>query len=168
MRMESHKNLVFKSVITFDPLHLESNKSNHDIFLDDNDNKKILAKSKNINPIEEEIKKIEKNLHLTKRNYAEYSNTKLLAQIDEDILSIESILEEGNQGLDKSAKITFLNVICFILKKINKKTSENEILKTYFLSFDKLVHLFLPLNVNLNDMMTRLSGQIKYEKKIQK
>ena len=165
MRMESHKNLVFKSVITFDPLHLESNKSNHDIFLDDNDNKKILAKSKNINPIEEEIKKIEKNLHLTKRNYAEYSNTKLLAQIDEDILSIESILEEGNQGLDKSAKITFLNVICFILKKINKKTSENEILKTYFLSFDKLVHLFLPLNVNLNDMMTRLSGQIKYEKK---
>ena len=165
MKMESHKNLVFKSVITFDPLHLESNKSNHDIFLDDNDNKKILAKSKNINPIEEEIKKIEKNLHLTKRNYAEYSNTKLLAQIDEDILSIESILEEGNQGLDKSAKITFLNVICFILKKINKKTSENEILKTYFLSFDKLVHLFLPLNVNLNDMMTRLSGQIKYEKK---
>ena len=165
MRMESHKNLIFKSVITFDPLHLESNKSNHDIFLDDNDNKKILAKSKNINPIEEEIKKIEKNLHLTKRNYAEYSNTKLLAQIDEDILSIESILEEGNQGLDKSAKITFLNVICFILKKINKKTSENEILKTYFLSFDKLVHLFLPLNVNLNDMMTRLSGQIKYEKK---
>ena len=165
MRMESHKNLVFKSVITFDPLHLESNKSNHDIFLDDNDNKKILAKSKNINPIEEEIKKIEKNLHLTKRDYAEYSNTKLLAQIDEDILSIESILEEGNQGLDKSAKITFLNVICFILKKINKKTSENEILKTYFLSFDKLVHLFLPLNVNLNDMMTRLSGQIKYEKK---
>ena len=124
-----------------------------------------MAKSKNINPIEEEIKKIEKNLHLTKRNYAEYSNTKLLAQIDEDILSIESILEEGNQGLDKSAKITFLNVICFILKKINKKTSENEILKTYFLSFDKLVHLFLPLNVNLNDMMTRLSGQIKYEKK---
>ena len=165
MRMESHKNLIFKSVITFDPLHLESNKSNHDIFLDDNDNKKILAKSKNINPIEEEIKKIEKNLHLTKRNYAEYSNTKLLAQIDEDILSIESILEEGNQGLDESAKITFLNVICFILKKINKKTSENEILKTYFLSFDKLVHLFLPLNVNLNDMMTRLSGQIKYEKK---
>ena len=163
MRMESHKNLIFKSVITFDPLHLESNKSNHDIFLDDNDNKKILAKSKNINPIEEEIKKIEKNLHLTKRNYAEYSNTKLLAQIDEDILSIESILEEGNQGLDESAKITFLNVICFILKKINKKTSENEILKTYFLSFDKLVHLFLPLNVNLNDMMTRLSGQIKYE-----
>ena len=165
MRMESHKNLIFKSVITFDPLHLESNKSNHDIFLDDNDNKKILAKSKNINPIEEEIKKIEKNLHLTKRNYAEYSNTKLLAQIDEDILSIESILEEGNQGLDESAKITFLNVICFILKKINKKTFENEILKTYFLSFDKLVHLFLPLNVNLNDMMTRLSGQIKYEKK---
>ena len=165
MRMESHKNLIFKSVITFDPLHLESNKSNHDIFLDDNDNKNILAKSKNINPIEEEIKKIEKNLHLTKRNYAEYSNTKLLAQIDEDILSIESILEEGNQGLDESAKITFLNVICFILKKINKKTFENEILKTYFLSFDKLVHLFLPLNVNLNDMMTRLSGQIKYEKK---
>ena len=165
MRMESHKNLIFKSVITFDPLHLESNKSNHDIFLDDNDNKKILAKSKNINPIEEEIKKIEKNLHLTKRNYAEYSNTKLLAQIDEDILSIESILEEGNQGLDESAKITFLNVICFILKKTNKKTFENEILKTYFLSFDKLVHLFLPLNVNLNDMMTRLSGQIKYEKK---
>ena len=165
MRMESHKNLLFKSVITFDPLHLESNKSNHDIFLDDNDNKKILAKSKNINPIEEEIKKIEKNLHLTKRNYAEYSNTKLLAQIDEDILSIESILEEGNQGLDESAKITFLNVICFILKKTNKKTFENEILKTYFLSFDKLVHLFLPLNVNLNDMMTRLSGQIKYEKK---
>ena len=115
MRMESHKNLIFKSVITFDPLHLESNKSNHDIFLDDNDNKNFLAKSKTINPIEDEIKKIEKNLHLTKRNYAEYSNTKLLAQIDEDILSIESILEEGNQGLDESAKITFLNVICFIL-----------------------------------------------------
>ena len=163
--MESHKNLVFKSVITFDPLHLESNKSNHDIFLDDNDNKKFLAKSKAINPIEDEIKKIEKNLHLTKRNYAEYNNTKLLAQVEEDILSIQTILEEGNQGYDESAKITFLNVVCFILKKINKKPVENEILKTYFLSFEKLVHLFLPLNVNINDMMTRLSGQIKYEKR---
>jgi len=163
--MESHKNLIFKSVITFDPLHLESNKSNHDIFLDDNDNKNFLAKSKTINPIEDEIKKIEKNLHLTKRNYAEYNNTKLLAQVEEDILSIEAILEEGNKGYDESAKITFLNVVCFILKKINKKPMENEILKTYFLSFEKLVHLFLPLNVNINDMMTRLSGQIKYEKR---
>ena len=165
MKMESHKNLIFKSVITFDPLHLESNKSNHDIFLDDNDNKNFLAKSKTINPIEDEIKRIEKNLHLTKRNYAEYNNTKLLAQVEEDILSIEAILEEGNKGYDESAKITFLNVVCFILKKINKKPIENEILKTYFLSFEKLVHLFLPLNVNINDMMTRLSGQIKYEKR---
>ena len=165
MKMESHKNLVFKSVITFDPLHLESNKSNHDIFLDNNDNKNFLAKSKTINPIEDEIKKIEKNLHLTKRNYAEYNNTKLLAQVEEDILSIEAILEEGNKGYDESAKIRFLNVVCFILKKINKRPIENEILKTYFLSFEKLVHLFLPLNVNINDMMTRLSGQIKYEKR---
>ena len=163
--MESHKNLIFKSVITFDPLHLESNKSNHDIFLDNNDNKNFLAKSKTINPIEDEIKKIEKNLHLTKRNYAEYNNTKLLAQVEEDILSIEAILEEGNKGYDESAKIRFLNVVCFILKKINKRPIENEILKTYFLSFEKLVHLFLPLNVNINDMMTRLSGQIKYEKR---
>ena len=165
IKLESHKSLVFKSVIQFDPLFKGNDKNENEFTLDDNDKKKILSQSKHINPIDAEIKRIEKQLHLTKRNYNEYNNKKLLSQVSEDIISIENILKEDNEGMDESAKITFLNLICFILKKINKKVVENEILKTYFMSFDKLVNMFLPLNVNINDMMTRLVGQIKYEKK---
>ena len=165
MNTESHINLIFKSVIQFDPHHNGNEENNHDFFIEENDSKKMLSKSRQINPFEEVIKKIEKNLHLARRNYNEYNNKRLLAQVDEDIISIENILEKNNERDENSNKITFLNVVCFILKKINKKSIENEILKTYFLSFDKLVHLFLPLNVNINDMMTRLVGQIKYEKK---
>ena len=162
--MESHKNLVFKSVIQFDPLYLESNKSNKDFISAEKDKNKLLQ-SKKANPLDDEIKRIEKNLHLTKRNYSEYNNKKLLSQIAEDIISIENILEEDNENSKDEGKITFLNIICFILKKINKKLVEIELLKTYFLSFPKLVNLFLPLNININDMMTRLASQIKYEKK---
>ena len=163
--LESHKNLVFKSVLQFDPLLLESNKSIKDFLHEEREKKKLLYQSKKVNPIEEEIKKIDKILQLTKRNYAEYNNKKLLAQVSEDIISINKILNEDNEELNKENKISFLNIIYFILKKINKKLPETEIIKTYFLSFEKLVNLFLPLNININDMMTRLVGQIKYEKK---
>ena len=160
----SSKNLNRRSVIQFESLFQSKKDINNDFHIDDNDKKQIFQ-SKYINPIDEEIKKIEKSLHLTKRNYNDYNNKKLLLQVQEDIPAIESILEENNEGLNEEKKISFLNVICFILKKINKKLIENEILKTYFLNFEKLVNLFLPLNVNINDMMARLVGQIKYEKK---
>ena len=165
MKMQSNKNLIYKSVLQFEPLFKGNQKKENEFTLDDNDKKKILAQSRLINPIDDVIKKIERELHLAKRNYNEYNNNKLLSQVEEDIISIENILKKNNENLDDSAKISFINLICFILKKINKKVVENEILKTYFLSFDKLVNMFLPLNMNINDIMTRLAGQIKYEKK---
>ena len=124
-----------------------------------------MSKTKQISPKDDIIKKIEKNLRLTKRNYIDYTNKRLLSQANEDIISIKNILDEENNGVEDSNKITFMDVIYFILKKINKKIVETEILKAYFLSFEKLVNLFLPLNININDMMVRLVGQIKYEKK---
>ena len=164
--MEPNKeNKMFKSVMLFDPLFLHNKKKSSLLLFDENDQKKKLAQSKHINPVEEEIKKIEKTLRLSKRNYNEITNVKLLYQIKEDLNVIKNILDDYNEELKDSSKITFLNVVSFILKKINKKTYETEILKTYFLNFEKLVHLFMPLNININDMMTRLVGQIQYEKK---
>ena len=162
--MKSNKFLKFKSLIPINNLFKEERISKNDIFVDDND-KKLLLQSKLISPIEEEIASIEKVLQLTKRNYNELNNKKLIFQIEEDINAIKNILDKDNEGLEESRKITFLNIICFILKKVNKKLVENELLKIFFLSFDKLVHLFLPLNVELNEVMTKLVGQIKYEKK---
>ena len=162
--MQSNKFLKFKSLKEYDHLFQEAKIQKNEIYVDDND-KKLLFQSKQISPCELEITNIENALHLTKRNYSEITNNKLLYQIKEDINKIKNILEKDNEGLEESSKISFLNIICFILKKINKKFVENELLKIFFLSFDKLVHLFVPLNVNLNDVMTKLVGQIKYERK---
>lgn len=132
--MEPNKeNKMFKSVMLFDPLFLHNKKKSSLLLLDENDQKKKLTQSKHINPVEEEIKKIEKTLRLSKRNYNEITNVKLLYQIKEDLNVIKNILDDYNEELKDSSKITFLNVVSFILKKINKKTYETEILKTYFL-----------------------------------
>ena len=162
--MQSNKFLKFKSLKQYDRLFKEEKIPKKEIFVDDND-KKLLLQSKQISPCELKITNIENSLQLTKRNYSEMTNNKLIYQIEEDINKIKNILDKDNEGLEESSKISFINIICFILKKINKKLVENELLKIFFLSFDKLVHLFLPLNVNLNDVMTKLVGQIKYERK---
>ena len=163
--MENLNNPILKSVIQFEPSFLSKNKISKEIKVEAQEKKKIISQTKYINPIEEEINNIEKKLHLKKRNYNEINNKKVLYEANDLIASIEEILKVDNEGLNEGGKISLLNVICFILKKINKKIIENEILKTYFLTFDKLVNLFLPLNVNINDIMTRLVGMIKYEKK---
>ena len=163
--MDNLNNPILKSVIQFEPSFLSKNKISKEIKFEAQEKKKIISQTKYINPIEEEINNIEKILHLKKRNYNEINNKKVLYEANDLIASIEEILKVDNEGLNEGGKISLLNVICFILKKINKKIIENEILKTYFLTFDKLVNLFLPLNVNINDIMTRLVGMIKYEKK---
>ena len=165
MNMKSGKFLKFKSLVQFDNLFKGEKIPKDEIFIDDNDKKKLLFQSKQVSPFEEAIKSIENVLHLTKRNYNELNNKKLLYQIEDDINRIKNILDKNNEDLEDSSKISFLNIICYILKKINKKSVENELLKIFFLDFEKLVHLFLPLNVNINDIMTKLVGQIKYEKK---
>ena len=129
--MKSDKFLKFKSLIPINNLFKEERISKNDIFVDDND-KKLLLQSKLISPIEEEIASIEKVLQLTKRNYNELNNKKLIFQIEEDINAIKNILDKDNEGLEESRKITFLNIICFILKKVNKKLVENELLKIFF------------------------------------
>ena len=118
------------------------------------------------NPIEEEIENITENLKLFKRNNSEIDNNTLIYQTENDISVIEKLLKEDNLLYNFNDQITFLDIVCFILKKNTKRFQENEILKIFFLKIEKLVHMFKPLNVSLNDMMGKLVGHIKYEKKL--
>ena len=117
-------------------------------------------------PIEEEIEKISEELELPKRHRIEIDNKKLIFQTDIDISTIDKLLQDDNVKFTKGNEIHFFDIIIFILKKINKRFAENEILKIYFLKNEKLVAMFKPLNVNINDMMRKLVSQIKYEKKL--
>ena len=118
-----------------------------------------------LNPFDEEIEKIARELKLSKRRNAEIDNNKLLGLVEEDTITIENMINEDNFLLNiYETKMTFFDMICFILKKNNKKIIENEILKIYFLRIEKLVILFKPLNLSLNYMMSKLVGHIKYEK----
>ena len=118
-----------------------------------------------LNPLEEEIQKISKELS-RKKKISEFDNNKLLSLVDEDMLKIQNIINEYNLPLDYEKKISVLDLICYILKKNTKKIIENEILKIYFIKNEKLVALFKPLNISLNDMFSKLVGHIKYEKKL--
>ena len=118
-----------------------------------------------LNPIDEEIEKIAYELNLSKRRNAEIDNNKLLCLVEEDTITIQNMIVEYNLfQKNYENKMTFFDMICFILKKNNKKIIENEILKIYFLRIEKLVILFKPLNLSLNYMMSKLVGHIKYEK----
>ena len=87
-----------------------------------------------LNPFDEEIEKIARELKLSKRRNAEIDNNKLLGLVEEDTITIENMINEDNLLLNiYETKMTFFDMICFILKKNNKKIIENEILKIYFL-----------------------------------
>ena len=119
-----------------------------------------------LDPIDEEIKVISEKLQLSSRKNLEIDNNKLLNQVEEDITSIQSIITQDNLYNNDENNFSFFDIICFILKKNTKKLVENELLKIYFLRLEKLVALFKPLNVNLNDMLSKLVGHIKYQKKL--
>lgn len=118
-----------------------------------------------LNPLEEEIKKISKELSRKKKT-ADFDNNKLLSLVEEDMQKIQNSINEYNLPLDYENKISVLDLICYILRKNTKKVIENEILKIYFIKNEKLVALFKPLNISLNDMFSKLVGHIKYEKKL--
>ena len=118
-----------------------------------------------LNPIDEEIEKIAYDLDLVNRKNSDIDNAQLLNMIEGDIININNIISQNNLSRDNDKIITFFDIICFILKKNHKKFIENELLKIYFLRIEKLLALFKPLDINLNDMMSKLVGHIKYEKK---
>ena len=118
-----------------------------------------------LNPLEEEIQKIAKELSRKKKN-VEFDNNKLLSLVEEDMQKIQNVINEYNLPLDYENKISVLDLVCYILKKNTKKLIENEILKIYFIKNEKLVALFKPLNISLNDMFSKLVVHIKYEKKL--
>ena len=117
-------------------------------------------------PIEEEYEKIAEELDLLKRNTIEIDNIRLMYRTDNDIFAINRILKEDNILYHKGNEISFFDIVFFILKKNNKRILEIEILKIFFLKVEKLIALFKPLNVSLNDMLGKLVGHIRYEKKI--
>ena len=104
--MQSNKFLKFKSLKQYDRLFKEEKIPKKEIFVDDND-KKLLLQSKQISPCELKITNIENSLQLTKRNYSEMTNNKLIYQIEEDINKIKNILDKDNEGLEESSKISF-------------------------------------------------------------
>ena len=154
-KLPSVGNSIVKSVISF-----AQKKGN---FMDSINSKKIGSSS---NLIEEEIERISKELKLYRRKNKEIENSKLIYQTEDDLFLIDKILKEDNLLNIKAKDISFFDIICFILKKINKRVIENEILKIFFLKIEKLVAMFKPLNISLNDMFGKLVGHIKYEKKL--
>ena len=134
--------------------------------LTDTNKKKNLGMPEYSSPIDLQIEKISEELELDKRNSSEIDNKKLIYQTEDDMIIIEKILRDANLEFSRINEISFLDIICFILKKNNKRNNEIEILKIFFLKIEKLVAMFKPLNVSINDMMGKLVGRIKYEKKI--
>ena len=113
-------------------------------------------KETNSNIFEKELKSIEKDLNMIKKNGSK-----------NDIPFINYIQEkEKKLNSNKESKDRFIELISYILQKNIKNENENEILKYYFLSLDKFVSLILPLEINVNDMMSKLSTQIQFEKKL--
>ena len=159
---ETDKNKLTASKI------INNNNSNGNLF--SNKQSKAFNYKLNIfgssNQIEEEIEKIIEELEIPKRSNSQIDNKKLLYQTENDIFIIERLLKEHSLMYKNENKITFLDVVCCILKKNNKKFQEIEILKIYFLKIEKLVEMFKPLNISLNDMMRKLVSRIKYEKKL--
>ena len=147
----------------FNDLLIINQKKN--IFTDTN-KKKNLGMPEYSSPIDLQIEKISEELELDKRNSSEIDNKKLIYQTEDDMLIIEKILRDANLEFSRINEISFLDIICFILKKNNKRNNEIEILKIFVLKIEKLVAMFKPLNVSINDMMGKLVGRIKYEKKI--
>ena len=129
---------------------------------------KNLKRQKSIysNPIEEKIDIISKELKLFRRKNKEIENNKLIYRTDDDLFMIDKMLKEDNLKCKKGEEIYFIDIICHILKKNNKRVQENEILKIFFLKIEKLVAMFKPLNISMNEMMGRLVEHIKYEKKL--
>ena len=119
-----------------------------------------------LNPIEEEYEKIAEELGLSKRHNIEIENNRLIYRTEDDIMTIQKIIKEDNILYYNEKNISFFDIICYILKKNSKRYIEIEILKIFFLKTEKLVALFKPLNININDMMGKLVGHIKYEKKL--
>ena len=128
---------------------------------------KNLKRQKSIysNPLEDAIDTISNELKLFKRKNKEIENNKLIYRTDDDLFMIEKLLREDNLKSKKGEEIYFIDIICYILKKSNKKVQENEILKIFFLKIEKLVAMFKPLNISMNEMMGRLVEHIKYEQK---
>ena len=104
--------------------------------------------------LEKEIKNIEKDLNLIK-NSGIKDDTQIINYIKQKEKSLNaSDIKEG-----------FTELICYILTKKLKSEIENEIIKYYLLSLENLVLLFIPLGININDIMSKLARLIQFEKK---
>ena len=67
--------------------------------------------------------------------------------------------------IERERRLNIFDIICYILKKPQKKDIENLILKTHFFRNERLMSLFSSLDVNIHEMMNKLVSHIKYEKK---
>ena len=105
--------------------------------------------------LENEISKIENDLKKLKR-----MNIK-------DEIRMVNYIKEKEKSLNSSIEIKngFIKLLIYILQKSLKTEIEVEILKNYFLSLEKLVALLWPLDININDMMSKLSTLMQLEKK---
>ena len=104
---------------------------------------------------EEEIKKIEKELREKKIN-----------ENKDGLLILNYLIEEEKIfNLNNDKKNGFLEMIVYIMLKKQKEKIEELILKYYFLKYEKFVNLIEKLDININDMMQKLSSQILFEKK---
>ena len=107
-----------------------------------------------LNPMDELIEIISKDLKsIQNKNY------------NEDIYLANSLIENSKDNFINGRKIKLVEIIFYILKKNQKSENDKFILKLYFLKFEKLMSLLLPLKVNLNDMLVKLVCQIKCEKR---
>ena len=104
---------------------------------------------------EEEIENIEFDLEIIK------------TQESKDDIALINYIKEREKTLNSSKylKNGFIEFLTYVMEKKQKSETENKILKYYFLSIEKLISLFLPLGINVNDIMTKLSTQIQFEKK---
>ena len=110
--------------------------------------------NEDINPMDELIK----NLTIDK---------KALKSIDyTDEKSVEKLfLEKEKQCIINRKKIAFVEVIYHALKKNKKTDGDLLILKLFFMNMEKFISLLIPLKVNLNDLLVKLTSKMKCEKK---
>ena len=104
---------------------------------------------------EKEIKNIEIDFKKLKKTH-----------IRDDVAIINYIKEkEKSLNSSKDMENKFSELLIYILQKSMKNETENKILKYYLLSLNKLVKLILPLVLNINDLVSKLTTLIQFEKK---
>ena len=159
--------MIKRRVARFETFHKykNQNESNNENLEEDKSDKISILENKFLRHIDSANKKmfIEKEIKNIGNGFNRIKNTNT-----KDEIPLINYLKDKENSLNSSKELNegFIELLIYILRKSLKNETESDILKYYFLSLDQLVSIFLPLDLNIYDMMSKLPAQIQFEKKL--